>query len=369
MGLKNIDSNFLVKKASQENVDWHDPCGEKLSLFGVFFSHSEGRFVRMEKEKADTVSKKVGLLASYTAGGRVCFETDSDRVFVKATLPHGGINHNMTPDLMYGFPIYDGDIFLGCPAPDSIPIGEDESATPKQLFIATEERLLTVDDSRPTRPEKKTHKITVYMPLYDGVCEMKIGVTAGSYVKPYNPYKREGRVVFYGSSITHGASASRPGNDYISLLSRWLSTDVLNLGFAGNAAGEPAMAEYMAALPASAYVMDYDFNAPTVEHLARTHYPFYKILREKNPDTPILMLTRPPFEYSAEAPARREVVRSTYLRALEEGDTNVAFIDGETFFGKRDRHLCTQDTCHPSDLGFYRMAKRVYPVLKKLLDR
>lgn len=369
MGLKNIDSNFQKEKTASDNVEWYDPCDENVSLFGVFYSDISKRFVRMERKDADAVSKKVGLLSSYTAGGRVCFETDSKRVYVKATLPHGGVNHNMTLDLMYGFPIYDGNNYRGCPAPDSIPINEDESATPAQLFIANEERLLTVDDSRTTLPEKKTHKITVFMPLYDGVCEMKVGVDSGSYVKPYNPYKRKGRVVFYGSSITHGACASRTGSDYISLLSRWLSTDVLNLGFAGNAAGEPAMAEYMANLPATAYVMDYDFNAPTVEHLEKTHYPFYKILREKNPDTPILMLTRPPFEYSPESPARREVVRSTYLRALEEGDKNVAFIDGETFFGKQDRHLCTQDTCHPSDLGFYRMAKKIYPTLKALLDK
>ena len=369
MGLKDIDSNFKNVKTSSENVEWYDPCCGKLSLFGVFYSERDGKFVRMERAVADAVSKKVGLLSSYTAGGRVCFETDSNRVYVKATLPHGGINHNMTPDLMYGFPIYDGDTYLGCPAPDSIPMGEEESATPAQLTIATEERLLTVDDSRATLSSKKNHKITIFMPLYDGVCEMKIGVDKGSYVNPYNPYKREGRVVFYGSSITHGACASRPGNDYISLLSRWLSSDVLNLGFAGNACGEPAMAEYMASLPASAYVMDYDFNAPTPEHLERTHYPFYKILREKNPNTPILMLTRPPFEYSAEAPKRREIVHATYLKALAEGDKNVAFIDGETLFGKRDRHLCTQDTCHPSDLGFYRMAKKIYPVLKTLLDK
>ena len=165
IGLKNIDSNFKNVKTSSENVDWYNPCGENLSLFGVFYSEKEGKFIRMERKIADTVSQKVGLLSSYTASGRVCFETDSERVFVKATLPHGGINHNMTPDLMYGFPIYDGNVYLGCPAPDSIPIGESESVTPAQLTIATEERLLTVEDSRATRPEKKTQNNRIYAAL------------------------------------------------------------------------------------------------------------------------------------------------------------------------------------------------------------
>ena len=80
------------------------------------------------------------------------------------------------------------------------------------------------------------------------------------------------------------------------------------------------------------------------------------------------MLSAPNYEHIGEADKRRDVIRQTYENAVKKGDKNVYFVDGKDFFGERDRHLCTVDTCHPNDLGFYRMAKCIYPVLKGILE-
>ena len=74
------------------------------------------------------------------------------------------------------------------------------------------------------------------------------------------------------------------------------------------------------------------------------------------------------FDFSQDAVARREVIRRTFINAVAVGDRNVYFLDGEKFFGEEDRELCTIDTVHPNDLGFYRMAKTILPVMKKILE-
>jgi len=128
------------------------------------------------------------------------------------------------------------------------------------------------------------------------------------------------------------------------------------------------MADYINTLDMGAFVYDYDHNAPTVEHLAKTHKPFFERIREAHPDIPILMMTRPAEIYYDDYKARREVVRATYDVAVAAGDKNVYFIDGETFYGETNRNLCSIDGCHPNDLGFFRMANVIRPTLEKMLE-
>ena len=119
--------------------------------------------------------------------------------------------------------------------------------------------------------------------------------------------------------------------------------------------------------------MDYDHNAPSPEHLASTHEPFFRAVREAQPDLPIIILSMCDIRSyvlhtdKTTAPARREIIRRTWRRAVDSGDRNVYFIDGETLFGKEMYDACTVDGCHPNDLGFYRMYKHVLPVLRKAL--
>ena len=129
------------------------------------------------------------------------------------------------------------------------------------------------------------------------------------------------------------------------------------------------MARHIASLKLSAFVMDYDHNAPDIPHLERTHYPFYEIIRRANPDLPILMVSKPDFDNGADNSRRRDIVLESYLKGRAAGDKKLWFVDGESLFQGRDRDACTVDGCHPNDLGFYRMAEAIYPKLKKALER
>ena len=187
------------------------------------------------------------------------------------------------------------------------------------------------------------------------------------------PYRDIKPVVIYGSSIVHGTAASRPGNIYPLVISRQLNVDVRNLGFSGNAKGEKVLAEWMATLPMSVFVCDYDYNAPTVEHLNETHYAMYETIREKNPELPYIMISRPNYwtliRAQEEVLQRRDVVMTSYLKARQSGDKNVYFIDGMSFFRGEHQYEYTLDGVHPNDAGFLQMAEGIGTVIRHVLEK
>lgn len=211
-------------------------------------------------------------------------------------------------------------------------------------------------------------QVTVFLPRNEVITDIVLEFPDDAKILHAEPYTYQKPVLFYGSSITEGAHVSRVTNAYNALLSAWLDTDYYNLGFSGSAKGEEPLAKFISSLDISAFVMDYDHNAPDYEHLKATHQNFFNIVRNAKPDLPIILMSRPDFDYDAESPKRREVIKKTYQDAKDKGDTNVYFIDGQTFFGTEDRHYCTSDLIHPNDLGMYRMAKTIYPVLKEVLE-
>jgi lysophospholipase L1-like esterase len=124
----------------------------------------------------------------------------------------------------------------------------------------------------------------------------------------------------------------------------------------------------MAGLDMSVFVCDYDHNAPNPEHLAATHEPLYRAIREKHPTLPIIFITRPSVLEAADRKARLDVIKATYDKAVAEGDENVWFLDASEFFpfGSNEH---TVDNCHPTDLGFYLMAKGIEKALREALAK
>jgi lysophospholipase L1-like esterase len=127
------------------------------------------------------------------------------------------------------------------------------------------------------------------------------------------------------------------------------------------------VAEYIAAMDLSAFVMDYDNNAPTPEWLRDTHEPFFRIIRKAQPKLPVIFVSRPPLMGSDENPERIEIIKQTYQNALDAGDKHVYFINGSEFFDAFAGDAATVDGCHPNDYGFVLMALGILPVLEKAL--
>ena len=302
----------------------------------------------MPEETAKTVSEAVTGLNTNTAGGRLRFDTDSPFIVLRAVPLNGCMTDHMAMTGIAGMDVYAGDTYKGTARPGC----KTRSVYEGRIELG---------------PGRKT--VTIGLPLYDGLEKLVIGLSKGSSLWPAPAYVNEKPVIYYGSSITQGGCASRPGNSYQGHITRWLDCDHINLGFSGNAKGEDSMAEYIAALRMSAFVYDYDHNAPTPEHLSNTHSRFFSCNRRAQPELPVIFISRPDCEANpAETPLRREIIKATYDCAVEQGDKKVWFIDGFDLFGSKDRDACTVDGSHPNDLGFYRMAQTILPVLKQALS-
>jgi len=183
-----------------------------------------------------------------------------------------------------------------------------------------------------------------------------IGIDPEAQLLPPESYRNSRPMVFYGSSITQGGCASKPGDSYQAIISRALNLDYINLGFSGNARAEKSMADYISSLDMSIFVYDYDHNAPSPEYLKETHERMFLTIREKHPDLPIIMMSRPRYNITPDTAARLAIIKETYERAIARGDKNVYLITGRELMAicKNDGSV---DGTHPTSFGFYSMAQ------------
>ena len=359
--IENLDKNLAVETTVEaEGLRLYDVRRPPFRIYGLFEPTSEPEFKRMPDAVASVVSEGVKNLARHTAGGRVRFSTDSPYIVIKAVMPKVGHMAHMPLTGSAGFDLY-----------------VDRADGRESLFYRTFVPPYTMTDgyeSKITLKADGVRSYTVNFPLYNPVTALYIGVKDGSYLGEGAPYRDLDPIVYYGSSITQGGCASRPGNAYQAMISRALGVDHVNLGFSGNGRGEDPMIDYLAGLKMSAFVSDYDHNAPTVEHLRATHYRLYERVRAAHPDIPYVMLTAPDFHRGSlglsgatDATRRREVILESFHRALENGDKKVYYIDGESIFRGPYEDSCTVDGTHPNDLGFSMFADAIGAVLRRAL--
>ena len=205
------------------------------------------------------------------------------------------------------------------------------------------------------------------MPIYACVHKVYIGIKEGSALKPANDYQITTPIVFYGSSVTQGGCASRPGNTYPSIISRELNADFVSFGLAGSAKGEEKIAQYIANLDMSVFCYDYDYNANSLEHYKETHEKFFKIIRAANPELPIIMTTRPKKHLTPQEQERIDVMMETYNNAITSGDKNVYYIKGTDLLDDSIAESALIENCHPNDCGFASIARVYSNKLKEIL--
>ena len=348
LDISTIDKNFLIGSVYEsEGLIWKSVHEEPFEIRGLAVHEGE-TFCRLPLELLKDCSEGINVLAYHTAGARVRFTLkNAQRLAIRCESRNSGMMSHMPLTGSAGVDIYINGEFRQAIRPANDHGGYFEGETKIRV---------------------KTAQVEINLPLYNGIRNLFIGVEKEAKLGTPKPYLLDVPVVYYGSSITQGGCASRPGNSYQGFLSRWLGADQINLGFSGAAKGEDEVANYIASLDMSAFVFDYDHNAPNVGHLKQTHERFFNIIRKAQPELPIIIVTRPDTDNDPGDTARRNaVIVETYNRAVAAGDRNVYYIDGKKLFGRFDRDACTVDRTHPNDIGFYRMAKAIYPVLKQAL--
>ncbi len=339
MKISEIDKNLTVYVTLPEDVEWFDVRQEPFKIYGLLDYGEEG-FRRLPEEVSKPISQALFELSCHTAGGRARFKTDSPYVAVKAAF-------NTKPGLMSHMAFINSagfDVYLNT---------ENNSRYAGTITAPWDFKSSFANICWPGNGLKD---LTLNFPSYGGPSQILIGLKKGSVLLPSDGYRDADPIVFYGSSITQGGCASRPGLIYENYISRKYNIDYVNLGFSGNGLAEESVVDYMATLPMSVFVSDYDHNAPTAEHLQKTHYRMYEKIRAAHPNIPYIMISKPDFDSDSNAYLRREIIFESYMKARKNGDWNVYFIDGKRLFQGDHRDCCTVDGCHPNDLGMCRFA-------------
>ena len=363
--IADIDKNFIQNTEVREDTKWYLPTQPPFRLTGIYFDEASKMYRRFPKEVGEQIGNiAMAKVTSHTAGGRLSFCTDSSYVEIKAIVPYASVSNCQPLNAYYGFGVYIDNIYLNSCCPKFRDIANCEDYI---TFEYEEMQHIPIIGHFNLPSSKKMHQVDICFPGYNGVLEIYIGLRNGSIIQEPAPFSYDKKIVFYGSSISQGGSTSHSGNDYISMIGRQLNVEVLNLGFSGNCRGEKGFAEFMGTLDAGAYYVGYDYNARSITELEERHYIFYETLRKTNSTTPIILASRPRAIYDEESKKRRAIVYETYQKAIENGDKNVYFIDGERLFGSECRDYCTVDGCHPNDLGFYRMAQYIAPIIKNII--
>jgi len=345
----------VADEAAADGLDWHD-----VSTWGV-----EGRilpsakrlrwFDRLPADAEGKVTKAVWSLSRHSAGMMVRFRTDATAIHVHYKLLKGSLAMSHMPATgVSGVDLY----------------ARDDSGAWRWVQVA-----------RPASQEVKVQLIrglapgvreyAAYLPLYNGAEFLHIGVPTGSSFEGLAP--RQQPIVFYGTSITHGACASRPGMVHTAILGRRFDCPVVNLGFSGNGRMHQEVGDYLTQVDAAAFVIDClpNMNAAMVQQRC---VPLIKQLREKKPDTPIILVEDRRNTNSWILPARdahhtanHAALKKAFERLQADGIGNLYYIEGDALYGT-DGDGAT-DGSHASDLGFYRQADVFEPVLRQALNR
>jgi len=252
------------------------------------------------------------------------------------------------------------------------------------LYCLANDRWVFVNSARPTGkvnealiianmlPEEREYML--YLSLYDGVVSLKIGIDSLSQIDQPQvdlPVRKK-PVVCYGTSILQGGCASRPGMAHTNILSRWFNREFINLGFSGNGRLDYEIAEVIANVDASLYILDFVPNA-TVEEMNEKAARFYSIIRKRRPDAPILFVEDPLFTHirfdqriAKEVKDKNETIHRIFDSLKAAGDKNIFLLSSQKMLGEDGE--ATVDGIHFTDMGFMRYAELLYPVIKKCIE-
>jgi hypothetical protein len=360
INVQELDPNMKPPEPQTESIKWYSPLEAPFRIAGFAWLEQEGLYRRMPQSPSHLLSHGVQSLANCTAGGQVKFRTSSPKLFVKVVLAGIANMYHMPATGQCGF-----DCYIGEPG--------------EQKYISTTRYDPNqIEFSAPlfewSNAGSEMRMITLNFPLYQGVKELQIGLTSDAEVAGPAPFADDRKVIVYGTSITQGGCASRPGMCFTNILSRSIPREFINVGFSGNGRGEPEVAHVLAQIERPALlVLDYEGNAGQPEQYQQTLPAFIRIYRERHATVPILVISKIRFAKERFDPVlaqlaedRKQIARETVAAFADAGDQHIVFFDGSTLLGE-DYEECTVDGGHPTDLGFVRMAEGLAPTFRQLL--
>jgi lysophospholipase L1-like esterase len=318
----------------------------------------EKKYRRFPVNPVPALPEIVEELANHTAGGQLKFVTDSKRIALRVSLREVVKMDNVVLLCHSGFDLY-------CEIS-----GEHKFFDVTRFDPAAKEYFYEFKNLK----SKAKRNLILNFPLYNGFDKLEIGIEKDAVLEsPVENYQSD-PIVIYGTSITQGACASRPGMCYTNILTRKLNIPIINLGFSGGGKGEPEVAKHIASIDkVSLFILDYEANCDNPQMLADTLPVFVDILRNAHPGIPIVIISKIPYPQEifdneiANVRKENRDIQFNYVKKQNAKEVkDIYFIDGESLL-QDDYWECSGDGGHPSNLGFYRIAENLLPEIKKIL--
>ncbi len=347
-----------VPAAAQSDTLWVD--ARELTVEGQGWATTEGPYDRLPLAAKGVVADGVWGLGKHSAGVSVRFRTDAEWIACRWKLG----SENLAMDHMPATGVSGVDLYMRMPEELQKPPGQ---------------RWHWIGVGRPTGQEMESqiaggipageHEFTLYLPLYNSTSSLEIGVPSGATLVA--AADRGQAFVVWGTSITQGGCASRPGMAYPAIIGRWLDMPHINLGFSGNGQMQPEVTRFIAELDAAVFVIDCLPNLSTDLVTERTA-PMVRALRQAHPGTPIVLVENIEYQASAALPGPRHgyqsknaAFRAAYEQLVADGVAGLTYVEGEPLLG--DDGEATVDGTHATDVGFLRMAEALTPILRGVL--
>lgn len=341
---------------SAQSMKWHNAA--EFTIIGKPVPTSEA-FTRIDGSVYKFNDKTIDRYAGYSTGLAILFETDSPIIKARWITGDDNSGANMAAIGQKGLDLYimkDGKwVFAGVGTPDmkKAPFRKHESTIVSDMSDGIKQCLL-------------------YLPLFDHVKSLEIGIEEGTFIQAIeNPFRHN--IIVHGSSITHGASASRPGMTYPARFGRDNGFYTMNLGFSGMCKLQKEYAYYLADIKdVDAFIFD-TFSNPLADVIYENFDQFVDIVRAAHPEVPMIFLQTERREIR-NFNTKRDALEAAKQKAAEEvvmrrmkSDNHMYFITSEDFLG--DEHIATADGTHPTDLGFSYMLESITPKIKKIFKK
>ncbi len=311
-------------------------------------------FRRLDFSKYPDMNKTVERYFSYSTGLAVAFRTDSRNIHARWTTLHESGSINNTVINQSGLDLYikqDGKwVFAGVGTPGHKP--DHDAPVVKNMAEGIKECIL-------------------YLPMFNEVTSLSIGVDGGAFIEALpNPFPH--KIVVVGSSITHGASASRPGLAYPAILERNMNMEFTNLGASGQCKLDMFYADIVCDCQADAFVFD-AFSNPNGKQIRERLMPFVDRIRETHPDTPLIFLQTEVRETGTfdlekrEYELKKRTAAEECMKEVMKKHDNVYFLNPGMVLP--EGHDGTSDGVHPNDAGFTTIVKALQPKLAKIFRK
>ncbi len=333
---------------------WWNPSESEFNVIDgqAWPDEVEMRYDRLPATAKDSVRKPLWDLSHNSAGLLIRFITNSPEVVVRYKVSGSIALAHMPATGVSGVDLY-----------AKTSSGEWQwyrGGRPYGKTITSKFKYLPEKDDYHT----KGREYRLYLPLYNSVDSLEVGVVEGSRFEPL-PARIEKPIVVYGTSIAQGGCASRPGMAWTAILERYMDRPLINLGFSGNGLLEKEIINLIARIEAKVYILDClpnlivgkKYPADDVYNRIRRSVEF---LKSKRPEIPILLV-----DHASVRPNLNEVSHRAFADLRASGIKGLFLLTHDEIGLYYDSFV---DGTHPTDYGMATYAKAYEKKLREILN-